>query len=278
MGKLALLIRTSRPPVWVLGPFVFFAFLPTSGDRFAPLPVLQLLLLSFPYCIFLYGINDVYDYESDRANPRRKSQPLRPLEPEDRKVVIEASVFAFLLLVLSSVTTLNRTNMIGMFLLLFFSYFYSAPPIRFKELPPFDSVVNGIIYLLGPALLARSYAGTNILQMPHNVYFLALCVMGVHSFSTVMDYTPDKQAGYRTFAVVFGKRAAAFAALIAFVVPVLSGSLATYANVYLLFWSSFALLVFIYPSEVLAKVLFYAILLSFALGFVIIGHARHWVF
>ena len=168
--------------------------------------------------------------------------------------------------------------MLGMFLLLFFSYFYSAPPIRFKELPPFDSVVNGIIYLFGPILLARSYAGTNILQLSGHIYLMVLSVMGIHSFSTVMDYTPDKQAGYRTFAVIFGKRTAAFAALIAFVVPVLFGNLATYVNAYLLFWSSFALLVFIYPSEVLAKVLFYLILLSFGLGFVIIGHVRHWVF
>ena len=278
VGKIALLIRTSRPPVWILGPFVFFAFLPIRAERFAPLPVLQLLLLSFPFCMFLYGINDIYDYESDRLNPRRKSQPLRPLEPKDRKLVKQASAIAFLLLFLSSAITLNPTNMLGMFLLLFFSYFYSAPPIRFKELPPFDSVVNGIIYLYGPILLARSYAGINILQLSGHIYFLALSVMGIHSFSTVMDYTPDKQAGYRTFAVVFGKRAAAFAALIAFLVPLLFGNLASYGNAYLLFWSSFALLVFIYPSEVLAKVLFYAILLSFALGFVIIGHVRHWVY
>jgi len=277
VGKLFLLIRTSRPPLWILGPFVFFAFLPIHAERFAPLPVLQLILLSFPFCIFLYGINDAYDYESDQINPRRKRQSLRPLEPKERKFVKQASAIAFLLFVMSSVITLNPTNMLGMFLLLFFSYFYSAPPIRFKEWPPFDSVVNGIIYLLGPALLALS-CGANILEVPGYVYLLALSVMGIHSFSTVMDYTPDKQAGYRTFAVVFGKRTAAFAALIAFVVPRLFGDLGLYGNAYLVFWSILALLLLIYPSEVLAKVLFYSIFLSFALGFVIIGHLYNWVY
>ena len=277
MSKIGLLVRTSRPPVWILGPFVFFAYLPVSSDRFSPLPLLQALLLSFPYCIFLYGVNDAYDYESDRVNPRRKSQPLRPLEPEDRNAVKQASAIAFLLLVLSSVITLNPTNMLAMFLLLFSSYFYSAPPIRFKELPPLDSVVNGIIYLLGPALLGWSYSG-NILELPSRTYCYALCVAGIHSFSTVMDYTPDKQAGSRTFAVVFGKRAAAFAALITYVVPILLVDLPTYGNAFLLFWGSLALLVFIYPSEVLAKVLFYAILLSFVLGIVIVGHMYRWIF
>ncbi len=277
MSKIGLLIRTSRPPVWILGPFLFFAYLPVSSERFAPLPLLQFLLLSFPYCVFLYGVNDAYDYESDRVNPRRKSQPLRPLDPGDRKAVKQASSIAFLLLVLSSVITLNPTNMLAMFLLLFFSYFYSAPPIRFKELPPLDSVVNGIIYLLGPALLGWSYSG-NILELPNRTYCYALTVAGIHSFSTVMDYTPDKQAGYRTFAVVFGKRAAAFTALITYLVPILLVDLPTYGNAFLLFWGALALLVFIYPSEVLAKVLFYAILLSFILGIVVIGHMYRWIF
>ena len=277
MSKIGLLIRTSRPPGWMLGPIVFFAYLPVSSERFAPLPLLQLLLLSFPYCIFLYGVNDAYDYESDRVNPRRKSQPLRPLEPGDRKAVKQASAIAFLLLVLSSVITLDPTNMLAMFLLLFFSYFYSAPPIRFKERPPLDSVANGIIYLLGPALLGWSYSG-NILELPSRTYCYALCVAGIHSFSTVMDYTPDKQAGDRTFAVVFGKRAAAFAALITFVIPILLLDLPTYGNALLLFWGALALLVFIYPSEVLAKALFYVILLSVVFGFAAIGFMYRWIF
>lgn len=277
MDKISLLIRTSRPPSWVVGPFVFFAFLPIHTERFAPLPILQLVLLSFPFCVFLYGINDVYDYESDRINPRRKRQSLRPLEPKERKLVKQASVIVFLLLVLSSIITLNPTNMLGMFLLLFFSYFYSAPPIRFKELPPLDSVVNGIIYLLGPALLAFSYGG-NILEVPGRIYLVALGVMGVHSLSTVMDYTPDKQAGYRTLAVVFGKRAAAFATLIAFVVPMLFGNLGPYGHAYLEFCSILALLLLVFPSEVLAKILLYTIFLTFCLGFVIIGHLYNWVY
>lgn len=277
VGKIALLIRTSRLPGWIVGPFVFFALLPLHVDRFAPLPVLQLILLSFPFCVFLYGINDAYDYESDRINPRRKRKSQQPLEPEERKLVKQASAIAFVLLVLSSVITLNPTNMLGMFLLLFSSYYYSAPPIRFKERPPLDSVVNGIIYLLGPALLARSYGG-NILEVPLRVYLMALSVMGVHAFSTVMDYTPDKQAGQRTFAVVLGKRTAAFAALAAFTVTRFFGDLGIYGNDYLEFCIASSLLLFIFPSEVLAKILLGIIFLIFCVGFVIIGHMYHWGF
>ncbi len=253
---------------------MFFAFLDPDVERFAPLPVLQLILLSFPYCVFLYGINDVYDYESDRINPRRKGQSQRPLEPEGRKLVKQAAAIAFVLLVLSSVITLNPTNMVGMSLLLLFSYFYSAPPIRFKERPPLDSVANGIIYLLGPVILARSYGGLMLVRF----YLLALSVMGIHAFSTVMDYTPDKQAGHRTFAVVFGKRTAAFAALIAFVVTRLFGNLGPYAHHYLEFCGVLALLLVIFPSEKLAKILICIIFLTFLVGFVVIGYTYNWVY
>jgi 4-hydroxybenzoate polyprenyltransferase len=125
--------------------------------------------------------------------------------------------------------------------------------------------------------LGFSYGG-NILEVPGRVYLMALAVMGVHSLSTVMDYTPDKQAGYRTFAVAFGKRAAAFATLIAFVAPRLFGNFGPYGNDYLEFCSVLALLLLIFPSEVLAKILLYSIFLVFCLGFVVIGYQYNWVY
>ena len=72
MKNFLVLLKTSRPIGWIIAPLVFLVGLSYSGADLSFLPILQMLLLSFPYCLFVYGINDVYDYESDKLNPRKK--------------------------------------------------------------------------------------------------------------------------------------------------------------------------------------------------------------
>jgi 4-hydroxybenzoate polyprenyltransferase len=77
MNKFLLLIKVSRPLSWAVFPLVFLLGLIVSGNisgsiTITPLAILQILLLSFPYCTFLYGINDVYDFEADQINPKKR--------------------------------------------------------------------------------------------------------------------------------------------------------------------------------------------------------------
>jgi len=53
--------------------------------------------------------------------------------------------------------------------------------------------------------LVNSYGGS-VLDIPLKIYFVGLCVMGIHAFGTVLDYDVDKNVGHNTFAVFFGKR------------------------------------------------------------------------
>ena len=56
--KFLLLLKTSRPIFWIIMPLIFSVGLFYSGAKFSTLAIVQLIFISFPYSIFLYGIND----------------------------------------------------------------------------------------------------------------------------------------------------------------------------------------------------------------------------
>jgi 4-hydroxybenzoate polyprenyltransferase len=238
-----------------------------------PVSLFQLVMLSIPYCMFLYGINDIYDFESDQINPRKQHLVGIKLEPTHHSLVKKIALVIGVILLVSSLITMNLMNILGMGLLLFFSYQYSAPPLRLKERPPLDSISNGIIYYLAPIVIGVSY-GTIPFNAPVQLYLITIAVMGVHSFSTITDYSADKAVGDKTFAVVFGKRAAALFSLIVFTISYLFAYrefVATFQaqviNTYLLLLMVFSFIIILYPSERLATVFFYTI----GAAFIIVG-------
>jgi 4-hydroxybenzoate polyprenyltransferase len=66
-----------------------------------PVSIFQILMLSFPFCIFLYGLNDVHEYESDKLNPRKivaGGWTSSKLEPEYRPYITHVSIFVVLVM------------------------------------------------------------------------------------------------------------------------------------------------------------------------------------
>ncbi len=219
MHKFLLLVKESRPIGWILGPLVFLTGMTFSGSIIlTPVSIFQILLLSFPGCIFLYAMNDVYDYESDKLNPRKNLAGGwldSKLEPEYHPYVTKVSIFVVLLMFLSSFLTLNITNILAMAVLVFSANYYSAPPLRFKERPVIDSVSNGMMFV-GTFLLGYSFGGS-IFDLGIDFYLITACVIGIHAYTTIMDYEFDKKAGYKTFAVVFGERGTSLFVLFIFI-------------------------------------------------------------
>jgi len=162
---------------------------------------LHIFLLSFPYSVFLFGINDINDYDSDKINPRKKPFSITN---DIKRFILVVSVFTAVSLILISALTKNHDNIILTTLLLFISYYYSSGPLRFKEIPFFVSFSNGLIFFL---VFSAGYSyGGSVADIPLKIYFVALCVMGIHGFGTVLDFEVDKKVGHNTFAVFFGKR------------------------------------------------------------------------
>jgi 4-hydroxybenzoate polyprenyltransferase len=249
MGQLFFLIRVSRPIVWPVLPLVYAFGLHASGAELSPAAVAQLVLLMFPMNLIGCGLNDIYDYDSDRRCERR-GRIWGVVVDESRRPLVWKGVLAMTPLVLAGgLATGNPWNIAATAGLVVIAWAYSAPPVRLKERPPLDSLSNGLGYFLLP--LAMGYSlGADPRAMPPRYYLLALCVAGIHALAAAADYEVDRAAGHRTIAVVYGRRAAAAIALVAFLAAGLFGDFSSLAaRAYLLLGAIAALAATLQPSE-----------------------------
>lgn len=216
MGSVFEIIKTSRPAGWVILPALF-----SIGAKFAGTPVNYLILfyLSFPFSLLGYGMNDLYDYKTDRLNPRKKvSEILHKKKSFLRNAILLANI-PILLYITYTAETLTAALL---WMLVTGVCLYSAPPVRLKEKPPLDSLSNGVSYLLLPTMLGYSLSGT-LAGYPTRLYWIALCVAGIHAVGAIQDIVPDKKAGQRTIATAFGGRTAALFAFSAFALAIIFG-------------------------------------------------------
>ena len=256
--NLGLAFNISRRVGWVIAPLVFLIGLVYSGGSISYYSLIQLVLLSFPYSVMLFGINDLNDYESDIINPRKKSAQ----DPRHKNFIYVNSFVAALGLLCVAVILGNKFNIFSVVVLLFVSYFYSAYPLRLKEIPLIDSISNGLIFL---AVFSIGYSfGGSLSEIPAKIYFVALCVMGIHAFGAAVDCETDKEAGHKTLAVYIGKRGALLFASSTFIVSYIYSGIGSYIiNLYLLFCSILALTAFLFPYKRLEIILFKMIFAGF---------------
>ena len=220
-----------------------------------------MLFLSFPFAVFLFGINDINDYESDKINPRKKAYTITV---GIKRFIVVLSVLTCASLLLISVLTLNYENIILTALLLLVSYYYSSGPLRFKEIPILDSLSNGLIFLLVFST-GYSYGGSTV-DIPLKIYLVALCVMGIHAFGTVLDYSVDKKVGHNTFAVFFGKRFTLLLVLITFLSAFyFAGIGRNFINYYFIYCAILVFITFVKPAQRVALSCFKLVFAGFLL-------------
>ena len=168
---------------------------------FDPDYVLFLLYFFVPANVLIYGVNDWWDQETDRFNPRKDVKEYRMDEADGRDLLLLLGVAAAISLVL-----LAALDTVGKALLLFFlflSYFYSAPPLRFKEVPFLDFSSN-MLYVM-PGILGY-YLASGTLPPPALLLAGYLHIAAMHLFSAIPDIGWDAAAGMRTTAVVLRER------------------------------------------------------------------------
>lgn len=262
-----ILVKVSRPPLWVALPLVFCMGL-AYGQRgltdpafhFTPLIFLQMFMLSFPICLFTFGINDIYDQVSDQINPRKKGIEGIRLESVHHRMIKIASWGVTVVFLFISAGTTNLVNLYFSMTMLILALGYSVPPWRLKARAPFDVVTAGILGFLSPFALGFSFVD-DATTLPLHAYYFTLCVMGFHAFSTIMDYEVDRQSGDRTFAVAYGKRAAAFFPATVFLCSLFLVHV-IYIRAYFLVCVVLCTLVGIVPSEKIARKSFLAMFLG----------------
>jgi 4-hydroxybenzoate polyprenyltransferase len=215
--KKAILI--SRPFFWPTTVIAYLLGIVAARIALTPLAMAQALLLSFPFCFYMFGINDIFDRKTDRLN-ERKNNPVwgNTLEERDTGWVINVSAAAIALLLASCLFSGNPANFAIAVLMVVLAYIYSAPPLRLKEIPVVDSLFNAAYGFL-PFAMGYSLSGALGFLQPKFVLF-AFTFSAAHAIGTVVDMEADRKAGIRTFATEFGPRLPALFAMALFAVNV----------------------------------------------------------
>lgn len=197
--KLALI---SRPVSWPNTAYPFAAALLVSGGELGWLFWIGSLYFLVPYNLLMYGINDVFDYESDIKNPRKGG-----IEGAKEQKSLHPTIIysAFLLNTPFVIYLLLQGSLAAQLILcglLFFVVAYSMKGLRFKEIPVLDSITSSL-HFVGPMIYALALTGFSATYVPFVVAFF-LWGAASHAFGAVQDIVPDRKGGLSSIATVFG--------------------------------------------------------------------------
>lgn len=200
------LFLTGRPLSWVNTAFPFAAaYLLTTRQIDATLIVGTLFFL-IPYNFAMYGINDVFDYQSDLRNPRKGGVEGALLDPRWHRLVLWLSGILALPFVVYLVVVGSWPSWIALAVSLFAVVAYSAAGLRFKERPFLDSITSST-HFVSPAVYGLLLAGATF--TPALLAILAAFFLwgaASHAFGAVQDVVADREGGIASIATVIGAR------------------------------------------------------------------------
>lgn len=200
------LLTASRPLSWVNTAFPFAAaYLLTTREIDLAL-IIGTLFFLVPYNLAMYGINDVFDYASDAANPRKGGVEGALLVPGRHRLTIIAAVALCLPFVIALVALGDPASWAVLAVSLFAVAAYSVPGLRFKEIPFLDSLTSSV-HFVSPAVYGLVLAGA-VFTPQLVALLLAFFAWGVasHAFGAVQDVVPDREGGIASIATVLGAR------------------------------------------------------------------------
>lgn len=204
MHKLKQLLLVARPISWPNTAYPFGAGYIVSGGTFDLTFIIGTLYFLIPYNLLMYGINDIFDYESDIRNPRKGglegAKEQKALHPWIWAAVAVTNL-PFLAWLLLTGTLLSN---IALLAILFFVVAYSLKYLRFKEIPFLDSITSSL-HFVGPLVFALIITNHLTDSLTYVVAFF-LWGMASHAFGAIQDIKPDREAGLASIATVIGAR------------------------------------------------------------------------
>lgn len=198
------LFWTSRPVSWINTAYPFAVAYFLTVENIQPVLVYRTLFFLIPYNLLMYGVNDVFDYESDLKNPRKGGIEGSILSTRWHKPILWSSVICSLPFVVAMMLAGTLQSNLVLAFVLFMVVAYSAKHLRFKEIPFLDSITSSI-HFVGPMVYALVLTGWNNVYWPYVVSFL-LWGMASHAFGAVQDVIPDREGGIDSIATKCGAR------------------------------------------------------------------------
>lgn len=211
-----------------------------------------LFLFLIPANVFLYGVNDYYDFEEDKKNPKKEGYEHRVVDKE-RNDLSKIVLYSFLFFVVAIMLNFELTQLILLVVFVYLSYAYSAKPVRFKARPILDFSSNALYFIPG---LIGYHQASGMLPGWEIILSLFLWTSAMHLFSAIPDIKYDREAGIITTAVKFGKKIslslcfifwAGFAGILFIRIPI-------YLWIILLVYPIIPLLILIFPKINIKKI------------------------
>ncbi len=194
----------SRPISWLNTAYPFAAGYIISGGTLDLTFLIGTLYFLGPYNLLMYGVNDVFDYESDIRNPRKGGIEGAVTAKAFHPTILRAAALTnipFLIALLMLGTPLSAATLL---VVTFFVIAYSIAKLRFKERPFLDSLTSSI-HFVGPLVFALALTGT-IAEGTVIIISFLLWGMASHAFGAVQDIIPDRAGGLSSIATVLGAR------------------------------------------------------------------------
>lgn len=204
---IAQIVLSSRPISWINTAFPFAAAYLLSTREIDVTFVIGTLYFLVPYNLAMYGINDVFDYASDLANPRKGGIEGALLSPRIHRATLWAAAVTNVPFLVYLFAVGTPASWLWLAVSVFAVLAYSAPVLRFKERPFLDSVTSST-HFVSPALVGLTLAGaplTTSAVLVLGAFFL--WGMAAHAFGAVQDIGPDREGGISSVATVIGARA-----------------------------------------------------------------------
>lgn len=210
MSLIRQLLLSSRPFSWINTAFPFAAAYLYAAREIDWVLILGALFFLVPYNVAMYGINDVFDYESDLRNPRKGGIEGALLDPALHAPVLWISALSTLPPALVLMLGGGPASWAAMLVSLFAVAAYSVKGLRFKERPFLDSLTSST-HFVSPAVVGFAMAHDRVGYAPGATVVLILAAfflwgMAAHAFGAVQDVVPDREGGIASVATALGAR------------------------------------------------------------------------
>src|ERR1700724_1819664 len=198
----AFLLQVCRPGLWTTTALFYVMPLGHSVNFSSAKFWVGLAYVLIPLGFVLYGVNDIFDVEADRLNPRKGTFLFGSLGRREQLDALRWQIVALQIpFVTAFVVWIGARTLLWFGVLLLAVALYNAPRIEFKTRPPFDVLMQAsylLVFVLSSWLNA-------VPQLPWQTFtFGALFAMHSHLFGEVMDIVPDRESSRTTTAVRIG--------------------------------------------------------------------------
>lgn len=202
MSNFTEVIKTSRPISWVNTAYPFAAGYLVASGGISVFWFVTTIYFLIPYNLLMYGINDVFDYESDLLNPRKGGVEGAVTARSVHRTIVWSALLSGLPFLVYMVWQTSMVANLFLVFILFMVIAYSAPILRFKERPFLDSITSST-HFVGPLVYGLLVVGWQTSFLPYVVAFF-LWGMASHAFGAVQDITADRKGKIASIGTVLG--------------------------------------------------------------------------